>query len=1644
LLNSIEASTLRILRPDGKTVGTGFLVAKDLVVTCAHVITDAGVVDGDTIQVQFTHRTEKIDATVVPEFWLDIEKGDVAILRLATVPEGVIPLRLAPAAGYRVGSATPFHSFGYAIAADVQGIIANGKIDGYLIEHKLLQLQTPQADHGISGAPVLTADDGVVGMITKGHIKPGRNQHTTFATPSETIWQICPQLKPAPSIPPQRNPIVEGIRRLPYDYAQRIQNFWSEYLGNDKHPVPFGGRDDALHMLNAWFAETTPYLLLAAPAGRGKSALLVRWLDSLKERGDLALAFVPISIRFGTNLERVFYAALAARLAFLHGDEVPASPETSTAVYRGLVCNYLSKPLANGRTLLVVLDGLDEAADWQAGADFMPAELPSGVRVVVSARFLAGDSDPFPWLRRLNWERGGMAAAPALPPLDQVGVADVLLKMGCPLDEISRNVDIVAELYRLSEGDPLLVSLYVDDLWARGEAVTRLKPEDLKSIQPGYKGYFDRWWEDQKKLWGKEKPWLERHVRAVRNLLACALGALFLSDIQSLDPELESDYITDALEVLQRFIIGDNQIQGYTFSHPKLGQYFWEALTPNDQTQVERCFLDWGERTLQEWIEGKRDPKKKNAVPAYVVRNYSAHLARADQPIEKYLVLIHHQQWAQAWFTVEGAYGGYLQDVERVWEECKKLDRIGIGANGKAIYFGKQIRCGLIEASLHSLAGNVSAQLLALLVREGIWTLPQTWVFIRLMPKPYQKADAISAILPQLKDEQLVEALTTARTIDESSSRARILRDLTERQPELIKEALETAQMIHDERDRARALSALVEQLPETELDNMLTATCAIRDETERASVLSTLAEHLPEQKIYNMLTVVRAIDAPKPRAHVLIDLAQDQPELMDEALEAVWSIWEEKDRANALSALVGRLPEGKLVQVLDAALAMKSEWSRVDVLIALAQRMPNVIWEALESIQAIKDESTRTKKNEFSDEWSAYERQLTTLADHLPEEKLTQVLEAALTIQSEWYRANALSNLAQRLPKEQLVQVIEAARVINDASSRARVLSALIERLPEAANETFNTAREISDARERAQILTALIHHLPDVIGEALDAAREINKASDRAHALLALVECLPQVIGEALEVTREISDTGTRANELIALTDLLPEVKEEAINTTRAISDPSDRAKNLFALAQRFPEMLVEALESTQIINDVEERASVLLALALHLPEVTGEAFETAQAISNPKNRALALSALAQHFPEMSNEALEAAGMISDLRDLAEVLSTLAKQLPEAELGHVLTMARAIKYDKYQADVLIELALRLPKVNYEALVAARAINDNKDRASAMCSLVKYIPDIASEAIEATQTIKDKSAYSLAWGDLASNLPEKQLFLVFKVAMGINEDLTRELVLDSLAERLPEELLEYILAYTRVINDRRSRANMLCTLAKRLPKFRGEALVVAQEIQDDYSRADALANLVGCMPEVAVYALDAVVALWNKKFRLRARNALCTLAKNSPEEHLWKVLEMTRSIDDAVLRAKILNELSLRLPDLADETLETILEIQDKRHRAYELIDLAQRMPKAVDKAFQSLQDIQNIENRARQLSTLIKPLLSGDKENCYFILEKALPKLSNRTRDRLLSDIEILLPIFIHLGTADTPREIYEAVRDVTTWWP
>ncbi len=440
------------------------------------------------------------------------------------------------------------------------------------------------------------------------------------------------------------------LRSLPTDYASRVENFLHEYLGTPEHPVPFGGREKELRTLTAWLEDTNapPYLLLAAPAGRGKSALLVRWAASLRAREDIAVVFVPVSIRFNTNLYGVTFAILAAQLAWVYGKKLPEKDE-ALETWQAFVTETLKESPPDGKWVVVVVDGLDKAADWTPSADMFPYRPGERVRVVVSARLTAIHPTPEDWLRTLGWDRSGLARIMTLTSLSREGVADVLIRMGGALEKLGHNANIVAELYRLTEGDPLLVRLYVDDLWARGEEAARLRPEDLRDIYSGYKGYFKRWWEDQRKLWGEKAPLKERAVREVLNLLACALGPLTEEDLLTLADEnadLDPRTLEEALRAIERLVVGDRE-QGYILAHPKLGEYFRdEVLGAQVVRRIKTRFLRWGEEVLTALEEGRLAPKD---APAYVMHYYPIHLIQAGAPSEALRRLRESKAWARAW-----------------------------------------------------------------------------------------------------------------------------------------------------------------------------------------------------------------------------------------------------------------------------------------------------------------------------------------------------------------------------------------------------------------------------------------------------------------------------------------------------------------------------------------------------------------------------------------------------------------------------------------------------------------------------------------------------------------------------------------------------------------------------------------------------------------------------------------------------------------------------------------------------------------------------------------------------------------------------------------------------------------------------------
>ncbi|MCA9964523.1 MAG: hypothetical protein KC423_09775 [Anaerolineales bacterium] len=1164
---------------------------------------------------------------------------------------------------------------------------------------------------------------------------------------------------PEPPPPPEQKKLASFhkppelpfvLDTLPFRLRANVESFLATYLGTAEKPIPFGGRDEALRQLETWrTGSDKSFLLLAAPAGRGKSALLVRWYQALLQADEVAVIFVPISVRFNTNLAEVVFPCLAVQLAELQGREIPSDYIKMTPErWQFLVAEYLREPLPDGRQLLIILDGLDEAA-WEIGVNLFPLQLPERVRVVVSARYLAGEAaSAEPWLRRLGWERLRLAETLALETLTQDGVQDVLLKMGCPLDELGEKVDIVAELHRLSEGDPLLVELYVLDLWQRGEAAVRLQPEDLAAIEPGYGGFFARWWADQERLWRGEDPLEKEAVETLLYCLAMALGPLTISDLKALLPASvarNKRALQKAAAPLRRFIVGDGEQQGYVLAHPKLGDYFREEfLDVAERAEWEQRFIGWGQTTITALQAAEK--ADYDGVSRYLLQYYGRHLATSQVEVAYFLQLV-SWVWLQSWQRYTGTAIGFLRDVDIVWERLQAVNKVAVQQNQLAPYLGEEVRCLLCHASINSIAANISDDLLVALYRHGGWTEEQALAQARQKTKLETRAVALQSLAPYLPptSQQVAyqETLAMAGRIVDEKKRVSVLCALA---PHLPQATLATAlEKITDDRRRTYVLIALAPHLPPSQRTQVLRDALAIvkkmENEVGQIPILIALAPHLPQAT----LAAAEKITAKERRVPVLIALAPYVPQATLAAAEKITTEWR---RVPILIALAPYVPQATLA----AAEKITVEGRRVPILIALAPHLPQATFAALEKIV---DDRRRTYV-------------LIALAPHLPPNQRTQVLRDALAIvekmENKVWQVPILISLAPHLPQATLA----AAEKITTEGRRVPILVALAPHLPQAtlaAAEKITTegrrvlvlialapylpqailavAEKIKTERRRSSILSALAPYLPQA---TLAAAEKIADDRKRLHVLINLAPYLPQA---TLMVAKEIIDEGWRAYVLSALAPYLPQA---TLMVAKEIVDEGWRAYVLSTLVpylspNQRDHMLETVLVAAEKMTNEHRRATILSSLAPFLPskqcaEALAIALARAEKITDEWRRASILSILAPFLPQATLAAVE--NMTNERRRMS-VLSTLVPYLPPSQRAQVLATALAlaekVANEGRRASLLIVLAPHSPQA---VLAAAKKIKTERRRASVLGALAPYLPPNQRAQVLAT-------AFSLA-----------------------------------------------------------------------------------------------------------------------------------------------------------------------------------------------------------------------------------------------------------------------------------------------------
>lgn len=675
----------------------------------------------------------------------------------------------------------------------------------------------------------------------------------------------------------------------------KIKSFFDSYHVSESGPIPFGGRDDELKLLNMWLnnSNASTRMLVTAPAGRGKSAILSQWYKSLSMHEDRIdrskkwhVIFVPISIRFGTNQPSFFYKVIYEKLAGILGEQINTpiiDPETFYADQSRALFEHNN--LAEQK-ILIIVDGIDEALGGYFDTSIFPNAIGPSVKILISARLQIGDVDSSGWLRRLDWGSGVFVQGLEIKPLGKDGIKDVLVKMGAPLDEVSD--EVVGQLFRLTEGDPLMVRLYAEELWQIRDGVTHIGIQELNDLEPGFGPYFYRWLDLQRRAWKSAGDNIDDGlINRMLAVLAGALGPLESAAISHflMEGDNAKSYIplSELFKPLKRFILGNGTMEsGYVLGHPKFGQYLRdEYFDANQVDKIQNEFANWGLETIKLLGKSVITPEQ---VPIYLLQFFCEHLKILDSSSDLFISAV-SPGWAESWDLFEGGYKGFSRDVKAA---LNSIGPTSFDREQQSNCLQKRIKCSLFLSSIQSIGRNTPIDLIAMSLDKEIITLQQATHLIE-QQEPANQSSSFATITSHLPDDKFRNVLESTLALKDTENSAQCLVRMAlvesgERRSELLSVAWEKICKLVSPLRRATLLIELAPQLEEN-IDAIIhlvrEATPLVESSQNRVGILARFAKLLGEQgrqedaqqEIEQALEIMKEMEWSVGKCHALLDL---------------------------------------------------------------------------------------------------------------------------------------------------------------------------------------------------------------------------------------------------------------------------------------------------------------------------------------------------------------------------------------------------------------------------------------------------------------------------------------------------------------------------------------------------------------------------------------------------------------------------------------------------------------------------------------------------------------------------------------------------------------------------------------------------
>ncbi|GHO93811.1 hypothetical protein KSF_038590 [Reticulibacter mediterranei] len=265
---------------------------------------------------------------------------------------------------------------------------------------------------------------------------------------------------------------------------------------------------------------------------------------------------------------------------------------------------------------------------------------------------------------------------------------------------------------------------------------------------------------DKKARKSYKMPYWDELIKPILGVLAVAKEALAIRQIINFTAvELEESLVLDALGYVRQFL--DEDDKRYFLFHNTFAEFMTSEETYKEHLEDYWSPIEWNSRIAAYYYTepASRPGIDWDRLDEYGLKYLPTHMAEADMHQELYHLVAcgeEKNEWASRRAERDGSYVGYLYDLSLVWNSVT-------GSSGWDVT--SQIRCVLIESSIHSLAGNIIPSLLPYHIQFGDIKIEAAFASILHIPHPRQRAQALKIIAPYLSKSLIETALAQATII---------------------------------------------------------------------------------------------------------------------------------------------------------------------------------------------------------------------------------------------------------------------------------------------------------------------------------------------------------------------------------------------------------------------------------------------------------------------------------------------------------------------------------------------------------------------------------------------------------------------------------------------------------------------------------------------------------------------------------------------------------------------------------------------------------------------------------------------------------------------------------------------------------------